>query len=428
MIRPVLVLLHRWTGLAIAAFLLMSGATGAVISWDHALDEWLNPHLHEARVAGPALASPALVRIVEARDPRGQVTYVPLAAAPGESISFFVEPRLDPATGRLHRLGYNQVFVEPATGAELGRREWGAVWPVTRETAVSFLYRLHYTLHLPAMWGEDRWGLWLMGAVALVWTLDCLVGLSLTLPVRKAARADRAPAVERQLARGWRARWAPAWKVKAGGSPYRISFDLHRASGLWTWALLVVIAFTGFSQNLSREVFLPVLSLVSRPTPDPIGSRPPEARPVEPVLDTAAVAETAGAEGRARGWAAPVGAVGYARSVGVYAVGFFAPGGEHGAAGAGPATLFYDARDGRLLGDRRPWAGTAADIFVQAQLPLHSGRILGLPGRVLISLMGIVVALLSVTGIVIWWRKRAARVAARGRRSPKPVPAGVPAE
>jgi hypothetical protein len=30
-----------------------------------------------------------------------------------------------------------------------------------------------------------------------------------------------------------------------------------------------------------------------------------------------------------------------------------------------------------LLGERLPWKGTAADIFVQAQFPLHSGRILG---------------------------------------------------
>ena len=44
------------------------------------------------------------------------------------------------------------------------------------------------------------------------------------------------------------------------------------------------------------------------------------------------------------------------------------------------------------------------------QFPLHSGRILGLPRRILISLMGLVVAMLSVTGVVIWWKKRAARV------------------
>ncbi len=46
----------------------------------------------------------------------------------------------------------------------------------------------------------------------------------------------------------------------------------------------------------------------------------------------------------------------------------------------------------------------------------HSGRILGLPGRILISLMGLVVAILSVTGVVIWARKRRCACASEFRR------------
>jgi uncharacterized iron-regulated membrane protein len=49
--RPVFVLLHRWFGLAVAVFLFVSGLTGAVISWDHELDAWLNPQLFHARSA-----------------------------------------------------------------------------------------------------------------------------------------------------------------------------------------------------------------------------------------------------------------------------------------------------------------------------------------------------------------------------------------
>jgi uncharacterized iron-regulated membrane protein len=57
--------------------------------------------------------------------------------------------------------------------------------------------------------------------------------------------------------------------------------------------------------------------------------------------------------------------------------------------------------------------GTAGDIFLQVQFPLHSGRIAGLPGRILISAMGLAVAILSVTGVVIWLRKRSARLRPR---------------
>ena len=52
---------------------------------------------------------------------------------------------------------------------------------------------------------------------------------------------------------------------------------------------------------------------------------------------------------------------------------------------------------------------------MQAQLPLHSGRLVGVPGRVLMSATGLVVAVLSVTGVVIWAKKRKAR--AVGQRS-----------
>ena len=54
-----------------------------------------------------------------------------------------------------------------------------------------------------------------------------------------------------------------------------------------------------------------------------------------------------------------------------------------------------------VLSQNVPWKGTAADVFVQLQFPLHSGRILGMPRRIMKSLMGLIVAMLSVTGIVI---------------------------
>ena len=37
--RQILTTLHRWAGLFLAVFLFISGLTGAIISWDHELDE-----------------------------------------------------------------------------------------------------------------------------------------------------------------------------------------------------------------------------------------------------------------------------------------------------------------------------------------------------------------------------------------------------
>lgn len=409
--RVVLVLLHRYAGLLTAAFLFVSGVTGAVISWDHELDGLLNAHLTEARQPGPARPALELARELEQRYPEVMVTFVPLAPEPGKSLAFGVKPRVNPKTGRLYETGFNQVFVDPASGEELGRREWGAVWPITKENLVSFLYKLHYSLHLPEMWGIDRWGMWLLGVIAIIWTLDCFVGFCLTLPRRRRTADDTIDDALASAGNSWWQRWKPAWNVRWRGGPYKLNFDLHRAFSLWTWTLLFIVAFTAFSLNLYREVFLPLMSTVSQVTPTPFAQRTPTApdQPIEPKKDYAEVIALARVEAQRRGWDEPVGSVSYRPNFGVYSVQFFHPGADHGAGGAGHVTLYFDSGDGRVLGARQPWRGTTADIFVQAQFPLHSGRILGIPGRILISAMGLVVAMLSVTGVYIWWKKRTAR-------------------
>ncbi len=109
-------LLHRWVGLFIAGFLVVSGLTGAIISWDHELDELLNPHLTHVESQGPPQPVFDLVSAIEARDQRARVTFVPLAPEQGDSLAFGIDPLVDPATGRLYELGYNQVFIDPSTG------------------------------------------------------------------------------------------------------------------------------------------------------------------------------------------------------------------------------------------------------------------------------------------------------------------------
>jgi uncharacterized iron-regulated membrane protein len=407
--RPLLVLLHRYVGLFMAAFLIVTGLTGAVISWDHELDEWLNPQLLETASRGSPRDPLALAAEVAARHPEVEVLSFPLAAESGHTLAFWVEPKIDPATGKPFDPGFNQVFVDPVSGAEQGRRAWGAAWPLDRENFVSFLYKLHYSLHLPSFAGTDQWGVWLLGIVALLWTIDCFTGAILTLP---AQRDGSRPSF-------WQ-RWRPSWRIRRGAGSYKLNFDLHRAGSLWTWALLFVLAFTAFSLNLYREVFFPVMTLVSDVTPSPFDLRtptPPE-QPIAARIDFADALARARREAAARRWPEPAGEIFYARNFGIYGVEFFHPEDEHGSGGVGPRMLFIDGADGSYLGDRQPWQGTVADLFVQAQFPLHSGRILGLPGRILVSLMGLVVAGLTATGVYIWWRKRDGRQRLRARQLP----------
>ena len=272
---------------------------------------------------------------------------------------------------------------------------------------------LHYSLHIPRIWGIDMWGMWFMGVIALIWTIDCFVGFYLTLPARRERRANRAAIVEQQLARGFWARWAPAWRIKTSGSAYRINFDIHRAFGLWLWLLLFILAISAVSLNLNREVAQPLVKLFSSFTPTPFDTRIPQAEenPILPQQSFETILERARAEGDRRGWTQPIGSVFYSQSYGVYGVTFYHPGDDHGAAGVGnPCSV--------LRRHRRP-AGSAISCHGVERRATSSCRSSsrctpaaspGLPGRILISFMGLVVAALSVTGVVIWYRKRIARL------------------
>ncbi|MEC5160258.1 putative iron-regulated membrane protein [Janthinobacterium sp. CG_S6] len=400
-LRPVLVLLHRWFGLAAAIFLFIAGATGAVISWDHELDAWLNPQLFDARSAGDAGAQMFgvdLARQVERADPRVRVGYVLTAVEPGHTSLLQVEGRIDPATGKPFELGFNQIALDPVTGREQGRRLWGEIG-LNRENLLPFLYKLHYTMHIPEGWGIEL-GVWLMGIIAVVWVADCLIALWLSFPNW----------------RSWRKSFAFRWRQ--GG--HKLNFDLHRSGAVWVWLLLLLLAVTSVSMNLNRQVMRPLVEALSTLTPSAFDSRqqqPPE-RPIEAQVSREQVMALARAEARRRGWTLPAGGVFYSSAFGLYGVGFFEAGNDHGDGGLGNNWLYFDGKDGSAAGASVPGTGSAGDIFLQAQFPLHSGRIIGMPGRIMISVMGALVAMLSVTGLLIWLRKRRARtVAARTPRA-----------
>jgi uncharacterized iron-regulated membrane protein len=384
--------LHRYVGLSLALFLAMAGLTGSVIAFNHELDEWLNPALFRVQDDRAPLTPLELAALVERRDPRLRVSYLPLHRESGSSLDLFVEPRVDPATGHPYTVPFNQVFLHPATGEVLGTRLWGACC-LEREHLIPFLYTLHYSLHLP-----EKTGLWVMGLVAIAWALDSFVGLYLTFP----------------RGRPFLRHWRTAWRVKRDGGSYRLNFDLHRAGGLWAWALLLLLAVSAVSLSLEDQVMRPLVSLLSPVTPDVYHEREHElaGRLVEPRVPRDQVVAAATAEARRRGWDESLDGLYYASTAGLYIVGV----GDHHAPGLGSSYLYLDGVDGRLVGAHVPGEGTAGDRFLQLQFPLHSGQIGGWPTRILAAVLGLVVAMLSVTGVIVWWRK--GKAPARALRVP----------
>lgn len=415
--RKLWLVLHRVVGLAIAAFLFLAGSTGALISWDKELDEWLNPQLHRAHTQGLALDPYEPAKQIEAKDPRALVIRIPLLREEGRSAKYLVTARIDPATGAPFDLGYNEVYLDPVTSQEVGRREWGK-FSLDREHLLSFLYKFHYTLHMPDFWGIERWGEWLMGSIALLWLFDCFVGFALTLPRRRAETQGTIQTTGDDK-KTWLRRWKRSWVIRWHDGGFRQIFDLHRAAGLWVWILLATLALSAATLNLFPEVFRPILLTFSNFTPRPIDTyrEAPLGKPLSPKLGYQDIVARATQEARHLGWKEPINRVFYSHRRGYYSVSFFHPDDYLAVDGMPHKRLFFDGTDGRLISVRAPWEGSAADVFVQAQFPVHSGRILGMPGRILISAMGLMVAMLSVTGVVIWWRKRKARVGSAAERS-----------
>jgi uncharacterized iron-regulated membrane protein len=71
-------------------------------------------------------------------------------------------------------------------------------------------------------------------------------------------------------------------------------------------------------------------------------------------------------------------------------------------------------QDSRLL-QRRHYAD---NIFTHWLGALHEANVFGLPYRIFVSLLGLTTVMLSMTGIVIWWKKRKASRWRVARRRP----------
>lgn len=387
--RQLWVLIHRWTGLALAVFLLMAGLTGSLLAFYHDLDAALAPEVHRVAAAQPGvrpLDSLALRERVEEQLPQARVNWMPLHVEPGRSAEIYVESRGGSA------LGYDEIFADPYTGQVLGTRMWGE--PGTGAIdLMPFVYRLHYSLALGTV------GSYLMGIVALLWTIDCFVGAYLTFPARPNGR------------RSWLARWRAAWGVRRGTAVFKLNLDLHRAGGLWLWGVLLVFAWSSVGLNL-REVYNPAMRAMFELRGDTV--RPSAlARPIEtPALDWdegRKIARDAMADlASERGFTVKrEQAIGYDSATGTYQYRVLSS--LDISDRYARTTLWIDGQTGAMRSFDLPTGGAAGDTVTTWFFALHFADIGGLPYRVFVSLLGLAVAGLSGTGVYIWWRKRNAR-------------------
>ncbi|KEQ52183.1 PepSY-associated TM helix domain-containing protein [Sphingobium chlorophenolicum] len=400
--RSTIVLLHRWTGLATALFLAVAGLTGTALTFRDELEALINPRLFVVGWQPGAAVDPVALRDrVQRAFPQARVDYMPFPR-PGRSAMFYLMPQPNRSTGKAPPLVFDQVFIDPQTGAILGGRRWGALfdgWHFQRANIVPFIWRLHEALALPHPYGKIFFGL-----IALLWTFDCFIGFVLTLPRGR-------PLLQK---------WKPAWQIKARAAPYRRYLDLHRAFGLWLWALLLVLAWSSVMLNLRDVIYRPIMSIAL-----PFEDSQPDRLPTpdyNPKIDwraalTAGRREISGLSARENFSIRYEDSLWYRPALGAYLYR------THTSLDiretGGGTDLWIDAQTGRLIRAQFERKGAAGDVVSEWLRALHTATVFGFGYRLLIAISGLVVAMLSITGIYIWWVKR------RGRTARKRFPVAV---
>ncbi len=228
MSRAFWVWLHRWMGLAMTVFLVIVGLTGSVLAFRGELDRWLNRELLTVAKRDASMLDPFMLREkAQVLYPDQQFDWVGLKPEPDSAVSFSITAKS--GDGDVTQ----EIFFDPYTGEKLGQRTVGEI-SLAKENIIAFLYRLHYTLAFPV--AQAEWGMYVLGVAALAWTIDCFVSFYLTFPLKRREGGQGS-------GKSWWSRWKPAWLIKLGAGAYRINFDIHRAFGLWTWAMLFVFAW-----------------------------------------------------------------------------------------------------------------------------------------------------------------------------------------
>ncbi len=344
MLKP----LHTWVGLLAGAFLSVIGLTGSVITFrgdlDRAAMPWPTATGITSRRVGLDEAAQELARF----RPDVRIRRVRLPVHAGDSYVFQVD------TGAKRTV---RIVLDSSTGRILGTLQTG--W-------VEWVVDLHRNL-LSGKTGRKA-----VGVAGIILFLLSASGLIMWVAG----------------ARNWRA-WTT---VRKQGSARRFQFELHRAAGLWAYAFLAVVSFTGIGLAFPDTYRQAVLSLTGTPATvgAPKGIKGKAGQSLESYLRSGQQAMPDGVPVELR-MPEGKGAV----DLRLHRAGDLAAAGNH--VYLDPATaavLQVDRMIDRPLGAR----------FYAALTPIHYSEFGGTPIKVVWGILGLTPLLLFVTGLLTWWR------------------------
>ncbi len=378
---------HLYLGMSVGMMLVLIGLTGSILVFHHEIDEWLNPSL--LRVDPPAGQPSAYRPVDEIVDaairamPEGsRLTYgeYPRNDAVAYQWHFSVPGVLDPQT----RIDFSlhHVFVDPYTANVTGSRlvrpaGLGGAFP---RTFIGFVFALHYALLLPRG-GDPAFGDTVVSISAMMLIVSLVTGVYLWWPRGK--------------------EWANALTIKGHAHIRRLTFDLHRVTGVCFGVVLLAMFISGVYLNL-RGPFNTLIGFFS-PVIDRYAVQSqivPNGHPIS-LGEAMRIVQERYPQGR-MDWLyfprTPAGTymICHRDIEGISLV-------------LTRRCVVVDQYNGAIRHVQTPESGTGGEYFIQWQWPVHSGQVFGMPGRLIVVASGLICPLLFGTGGYLWWRKRTKR-------------------
>lgn len=356
--------LHRYVGLAAVVVLVMSGITGALITFDTEIDRLTHPELRRAEPRPGSASADTLAASAHLALSRDPVRMLVFPELPGDAVEVW------------YRGSSMRAYLDPYDGHVLGLRD-------THDSLMGILVDLHTNL----LSGET--GRAVLGGFGLAAVLLVVLGVWLWWPRR--------------------GRWRQALTVKWEAGAARVWLDVHKVAGGVTAVFLLVIAATGVALALPGVVTEPLLVALTgagaKQAAPASSSRAGRRASLDAMVRRA---EATFPEGRVMRLMLP------ATPDGAVTVRMRLPGEIHQ---LGRTFVHFDQYDGRLLRADNALESNLATRINAWFYPLHTGFYGGVGTRMLNVLSGLSLALISLSGGWMWVRNRIAkrRAAARHR-------------